>query len=155
MSFIVETGAGITDANSYETVANYRSYWLDRGVDKTSETDAEIQGRLVRGTDYLDNSYRFQGVRTYDDTTNFLEFPRTGLEYYDSNVIPQPVKEFVILAADLLKSGNIEDQSKDVASRSVGPLSISFNGFAGNTGLNRIKKILKNKNLLESGVKRV
>ncbi len=75
MAFVVEDGTGLTNSNSYISVAEYRAYCESREIDVTLDTDASIQGNLVLATDYLDMSYTFVGEA--NTTTQALEFPRT------------------------------------------------------------------------------
>lgn len=57
-TLIVETGAGLPDANSYATVAEADAYHELRENDAWgAATDAAKAGALVRATDYLDAFY--------------------------------------------------------------------------------------------------
>lgn len=74
MAFVVEDGTGLANATSYVSVQEYRDYFTDRGIDKSSEADADIQGYLVRATEYIDLNFSFCGDPL--TTTQALEFPR-------------------------------------------------------------------------------
>lgn len=68
MAFVVETGAGIKDANSYGSVDEFKSYHADRGNSITSITDPTgIQQALINATDYIDSRWRklFKGERQF------------------------------------------------------------------------------------------
>lgn len=79
MAYLVEDGTGVAGANSYDTVANFKTHHLDRGqIDSAAEfSDTEIEVGLVLATDYEDKRFgqRFKGwkrTRSQD-----LEWPRT------------------------------------------------------------------------------
>lgn len=69
MAFIVEDGTGKKGATSYATVAYFRAYMADRGIDVTTWTDAEVQACLIKATDYIDTRWRSSllGQRQYDE----------------------------------------------------------------------------------------
>lgn len=74
--FKVEDGTGLSDSNSYGTVAAFVLYWADRGTDY-SDTDAElIQQALIRASDYIDSRFsaRFKGLRLVEGQA--LAWPR-------------------------------------------------------------------------------
>jgi len=79
MAFVVEDGTGVSDANSYTSVAFYRAYFTDRGRDVSAQTDQQIQGFLVRATDFIEKRFgdRWRGSRS--TLTQALGFPRTGV----------------------------------------------------------------------------
>lgn len=80
MAFVVETGAGLSDATSYVSVADADAYHTDRGnaVWLTAETDAK-QHALVRATAFIDATYRgrFSGYPAMQ-RLQAREWPRTG-----------------------------------------------------------------------------
>ena len=74
MAFIVEDGTGLSDANSYASVQEYRDYAELRNIDVTLELDATIQGYLINATDYVELTYEYIGEALTD--TQMLSFPR-------------------------------------------------------------------------------
>ena len=52
MSLIVETGAGISNAESFASVADFRAYFASVGVDVSALLDARIEQLLRLGTNY-------------------------------------------------------------------------------------------------------
>jgi hypothetical protein len=68
-------------ADNYGTVAGYRAYWLERGVDTTVITpdDTDVLAGLVVGSEYVDGNYRgsFPGQKT-GLRPQVREWPRTG-----------------------------------------------------------------------------
>lgn len=89
---IVETGAGVPNANSYADVAFIREYAGLRRV-PISDDNAIIEGYAIDAMDLIE-SRKFKGVRTYVDQP--LAFPRTGVRtedgLYASNAIPSILK---------------------------------------------------------------
>lgn len=75
---VVEDGTGLADANSYSSIPLYTEYWNNLGVEVTA-SQAELDGALIRGAQFLDLTYgpSLVGVRMTD--TQALEFPRIGL----------------------------------------------------------------------------
>lgn len=80
MAFIVENGTGLSNANALISAGFYREYHTSRGraIDG-AVTDAQIQGWIVRATDYISKRFgtRFSGSRV--STTQALPFPREGV----------------------------------------------------------------------------
>ena len=128
IEFIVENGTGLTSATSYVSIAEYKQYYENRGIDYTATADATIQAKLNVATEYIDNNYTFIGRISNDDQS--LSFPRVGLskngDAIDSDVIPQDVKDAVCYIADKVKNGNIEQVDTGVKSESFGPVSATY-----------------------------
>lgn len=123
MAFVVEDGTGLADANSYTTVQEYRDYYTDRGIDKSSETDAQIEGYLVRGTEYIDLNFDFCGETL--TAIQALKFPRL-IDDVDVGV-PIKVKYATINMGNNISSstGNIYKDSNENIERlkeKVGPI---------------------------------
>jgi hypothetical protein len=80
VAFTVETGAGLTNSNSYISVADADAYFVERG-DATwpgSLTNLQKETALVRATSFIDAKYRmrFKGQKgTYEQA---LAWPRLG-----------------------------------------------------------------------------
>ncbi len=74
MAFLVEDGTGLATSNSYLSIADYKTYWTDRGV-TVAETDAEIQAALIRSSDYVDFNNNFIGFKSL--STQSMEWPRS------------------------------------------------------------------------------
>lgn len=116
MAFVAEDGTGLSDANSYVTVAEFRAYCADREIDVIADTDAAIQGNLIDGTDYVDLTYTFLGEATVD--TQALQFPRTRDD--EDYGVPNKVKYATIEMALQRRSGvNLfsDSESKLVSKR--------------------------------------
>lgn len=71
ITIVVEDGSGVTNANSYVSVADARIYASNRGVELPLDDD-ELAAMLIRSTDYLEaQACRFQGKPT--STTQALQ----------------------------------------------------------------------------------
>lgn len=79
MAFVVETGAGIANANSYTSEEMLEEYADDRGI--TPAASDNVEAALIRATTYID-SYRarFPGYRRFGRAQG-LEWPRIGAYY--------------------------------------------------------------------------
>lgn len=135
MSFVVEDGSGVANANSYVSAADAVTYFTDRGKTALAATaTATLQVALVLATDYIDSKFSFNGTRVLAAQT--LSWPRSGAadteEGYTvpTNVIPSVLKRAVIELAGKILEGAIllEDQDRGgmVSSLKVGPISLSY-----------------------------
>lgn len=95
MALLVQSDLGdVANANGYITVAFFKSYHDDRGVSYSPLTDDQIAQRIVLGSDFLDQRWRYKGTRLEVNQTT--EFPRESLYDSEGNLvegIPQAVKE--------------------------------------------------------------
>lgn len=83
ITITVETGAGITGANSFVSLADFKAHADQRGRIYTSVyADAVLQAALIKMGDYL-NSLPWKGVKT--GQTNPMCWPRYGTEVGGSN----------------------------------------------------------------------
>lgn len=146
MTFTVETGTGVTDANAYVAVAAANTYFAERGVASWEALDADVkQAAIIKATDYVDTRFgpRFLGTKLV--TTQGLLFPRADLYDQEGNLItytsglPKPflkaVCEYALRAAtgDLWNEPTLDKTGKIVGQRKkVGPIetetSFSFSG---------------------------
>jgi hypothetical protein len=109
---IKETGAGLTDANSYADRADGDTYHLGHlyATSWTNATDAKKEAALVMATRLIDSCYQFNGFRVRNDQA--LQWPRrrcvdpdkwgewetilrsnSGLSYFQENVIPPALRD--------------------------------------------------------------
>jgi hypothetical protein len=96
MALIVQTDDGLTaNANSYATVAEFIAYWADRGEDySTTPTTAQIESYLIKGWEYTDTAFKYNGTRL-NGRTQTTQFPRENLydcEYNLVEGIPYEIK---------------------------------------------------------------
>jgi len=91
---IVEDGTIVTGANSYMTVAEYKAYWLERGV-VGCEDDPTIEASLVVSTQYIDLNNCWKGEIVSSAQT--LDWPRSDVydeqgRLIDASTIPTLLK---------------------------------------------------------------
>lgn len=152
ISFVVETGTGSATATSYATVAQFRQYWINRGVSH-DDNDPQIQGYLNSATEYIDITFTFRGEKT--STTQALEWPRHGLSNYegyseyDSNEIPQRIIDAVCYMAAQAKAGDLNPIDEGIKSESYGPVSKAYAKTSGQRTFPACEKLLRN--LIVSG----
>jgi len=79
MAFVVETGAGLSNANSYLSVADADSYHTDHSgsSDWSGASEADKQKALRLATQYLDITYRGRWRGAKDSSTQALAWPRS------------------------------------------------------------------------------
>lgn len=93
MAFVVETGDGLTDSNSYISVDYFTSYHTDRGHSSIGTlTDNVIQQICIRATDYIDKRFgrKFRGIRR--SHTQGLSWPRLSA-YTDDRYLLADIDE--------------------------------------------------------------
>jgi len=135
MAFVVETGAGLSDANAYLSVAAFKAYHDDRGNSYYGYSDTLIEQAIVRASDYLDTRFGFIGMRL--QVTQSMEWPRTNAFYWDgrtaSSMVPAEVMEAVAeyalraLSKSLTPDPVADSSGRNVQSetKTVGPISVS------------------------------
>ena len=140
MALVVETGAGLANAESYISVADADTYHANRAnAAWVSVTDKEAA--LRKATDYMLQNYRmaWKGVRM--TATQALDWPR-GYVYREAfiyggvssfpylvadNIVPVEVKNACAELA--LKAGTADlnpDLTKDIITQTVGPISTTY-----------------------------
>jgi len=129
IQFVVENGTGKSDATSYLSVEGFRQYHENRGTDYSGESEGDIEAVLNIATEHIDNLYPYKG--RVKESTQALEFPRSYLvdrRFRDlSDVVPQEVKDATAIAAGYELDGNsLADLEEEVASRSMGPVSVTY-----------------------------
>lgn len=99
MTFTVEDGSGVTDANSYLSIAGADAFHSDRGNAAWTGTDAVKQVALIKATDYITQTFdgRWAGCMVAEDQS--LAWPRAGVDYVDNDVIPKALKQAVAILA--------------------------------------------------------
>ena len=79
ITITVETGVGVTGANSFTSLANFQAYHAARGNVLTAYTDPQQQAALVKAADYL-NGLSWRGRKTAQ--ANPLPWPRCDDQIY-------------------------------------------------------------------------
>ena len=128
----VEDGTGLSDSNSYVSVAFADDYFTSRGVSEWTalETTAK-ESALIRATDFVDNCFEWKGQKgTYEQA---LQFPRKNLtdkSGYSVVDIPTVLKQ-AVCEASLISSKGTElfmtgEQNGAVTSERIGDLSFTY-----------------------------
>lgn len=137
MPFVVETGAGLSNSNSYATVAAADEYVTDRGITGwTSLTSTVKQQALIKATDYLEATYRdaWKGDRVTE--TQALSWPRMSVYVdnflMDANVVPKPVINACIEMALKSAAGEtlIVDQGQRVKREKVDVIEVEYQDYS-------------------------
>lgn len=135
MSITVETGQAGSDSVSFCSVAQADAYFLARGNAAWAAlaTDAK-ESALVRGCDYLTQTYRgrIAGIRA--TTTQALDWPRIWVPmadsltgYYPSGVVPVEVVNANAEAALRSAQGEmLSDVDQPVIEETVGPITTRY-----------------------------
>ena len=163
MSLIVETGAGLPNAESYISVADATAYHAARGNTAWAALadDTTREQLLRKATDFMEQNYRSRWAGYMLTLTQALAWPRfevpvkgyavTGLgaasgfgAYYPSNVVPAQVAN---ACAELALRAATADLSPDKGpqkqSFKVGPISTTYvAGTRQNTMFTAIEGIL-------------
>lgn len=131
MLFIVEDGSGLTNANSYVSVSDFRAYWESRGVDYSTAPTNELQASLVKATQYLDTNFRWIGKKQTQEQA--LQWPRWYAYSPDGYVysgIPKELAHAVCEAANVEQAGtslfaSTEDGISE-KTENVGPIQTTY-----------------------------
>jgi hypothetical protein len=133
-TIIVEDGSGITDANSYVTVAELQKYCDDRGF---VLPNLALEVMIIKAMDYIEaQADRFQGY--IGNPFQRLQWPR--LDVYingflvPSDVIPEPLKKAQMqLALEVAKGVDLMPTSSGqfVVREKVGPIETQYSESVG------------------------
>lgn len=98
MALVVEDGTGLNNSNGYISVAEYKAYADERGIDYASFSDSEIeQSIVVASSDFLEAYYNFKGDILQEDQA--LKLPTDIVE------INAKVKKSTCIATNLNLDG--------------------------------------------------
>jgi len=87
MAFTVEDGTGVTGANSYMTVDEFKAYHAERGTSTSAlGSSGDMQKLLVQGADYIEQHWDFKGVKEFADDPP-LSFPRMSLRDRNGDLV--------------------------------------------------------------------
>lgn len=130
MTLIVEDGTARADAESYLSVADFKTYCDKWGYSYAGNSDTVIEQKLRLATAYIDTIFRYKGIR--QSSAQALEFPRTTLFDYSAYEVTGVPARVVKACAELAFKGFTEslyvdlDRGGQVTSESVGPISVSY-----------------------------
>lgn len=137
MAFVVETGAGLSNANSYASVSAADSYVADRGITGwTSLTQTVKEQSLVKATDYLEATYRgaWKGNRVSE--TQSLSWPRYNVIVdgfnFPANVVPTLVINACIEMALRASLGEtlLADQGQRVKREKIDVIEVEYQDYS-------------------------
>jgi len=167
IQFNVQDDTGtVSGANAYITEAEFLQYWENHGVDYSAKTSDELQVAIIRGTEYVDQRFRYQGVKLTEGQST--EWPRDDVtdcrgDYVDG--VPQEVKDATAeYAGRYLDNGSLQDDNTDgdslagrITKEKVGPIEVGYEGGIGAGGSQSFNvyptadNILKSSCLIVSG----
>jgi len=144
VTLVLEDGTGLTNSTSYVSIAEFKAYWTQNGVDYTSETDDTIALWVNSGSTFADSYFCYGGIIANMDQA--LEVPRTG--WYDSrgnsidNSVPTQLKNAVCEFAGIRQATRDTTETTGIKSKSAGPISVTYS--SGSIG-ERVKYTSANK----------
>lgn len=122
MAFVVETGAGLSNANSYASVASADSYVTERGLAGWAALTTTVKEQsLIKATDYLEQTYReaWKGYRV--TSTQALSWPRSDVVVdtfpVAANIVPTAIVRACVEMA--LRASAGEDLIADLGQQVV------------------------------------
>jgi hypothetical protein len=145
MALIPETGEGLSNANTYISLADANTYWTERG--SPSEWDsanvAEKSAALLYATAWLDDNFRWYSY-VYK-TTQSLGWPRYS--YFDdegrevpSATVHQKIKDATCeMALNHLKGNINSSDNEGIKSEKLGDASITYSGGSSSKSYSFIK----------------
>ena len=128
VTLVLEDGTGLTNSTSYVSIAEFKTYWTQNGVDYTGETDDTIALWVNSATLFADGYYCYGGVVASQEQA--LEVPRTG--WYDQrgnsldNSVPTQLKNAVCELAGIRQAERATTESTGIKSKSAGPISVTY-----------------------------
>lgn len=134
MALIVEAGSGLSNGESYASVATADAYHAARGNDAWDAVDNK-EAALRNATDYMVQAYRMRWAGYRKFATQALDWPRYEApmtdsmygNYYDSGSIPAAVVNACCALALKAAAGDLSpDLAPRVTSESVGPISVTY-----------------------------
>lgn len=137
MAFVVETGAGVPNANSYASVSAADGYVADRGIAGwTTLTTSDKQQALIKATDYLEATYRDAWKGNRITATQSLSWPRSNVIVdgflLPANAVPFAVEYSCIEMALRAASGEtlIADQGQRVKREKIDVIEIEYQDYS-------------------------
>lgn len=136
MTLVVETGAGLSTAEAYCSVAEASAYHTARGNVAWENLDTDVQEQALRSAaDYMVGEYRMRwsGVRL--NASQALDWPRSLVPrrdvaygaYYPNDAVPAEVKAACAsLALRAATAPLLKDQTQRKSSVTVGPISTTY-----------------------------
>ena len=151
MSLITEDGTGLSNAESYTSVAEALAYHAKRGNDLwATMTTTQQEQALVRATDYMLQEYRMRWLGRRVLTTQTLDWPRVGVVIEDFNgsqsfgnmgsyglfqvsyiIVPIEVKNACAVLALKAAAGELaSDLEQKVTEEIIGPITTKYDDYS-------------------------
>lgn len=132
MALVPEDGTGLSNADSYGSLAAFKTWATDRGRVYSAYDDALIEAKLRLGFDYINSVRRYKAITL--TSTQAGEFPRDGLTDWNGRAVtgvPQRVvwANFELAWAQLEGGEDLYqnlERGGRIASESVGPIATSY-----------------------------
>jgi len=128
MALVVEDGSIVANANSYITLAEFKS-WADSRNISYSDDDSVLESQILRAMDYFERLY-FIGNKANEN--QLLQWPRTEAlidgYYADATEIPKEVKIALYEATVVEATGNseLENQTRKTLRERVGDIEVEY-----------------------------
>lgn len=166
MTFVVEDGSGLADANSYLSVADADDYWSDHGAPAAwSGTTSEKETALRLASQYLDARYGKRWIGCRWSREQGLDWPRAsvlvdGFLWPVADIHPNVLVATAELALRSIENGDLlPDLSAGTGATvkkefvKVGPLASSIEYGAGGSSSHKVFALVDAilKRLLEPG----
>lgn len=137
MALVVETGAGLSTAESFASVSSADTRHSGLGnTNWTTLTTAEKEHALRRATAYMEQSYRARWTGNRHTVAQALSWPRNGVVVdgfvvIASNVVPPEVANACIDLAFKAAAGDLNaDLDRAVIREKVGPLETEYSAHS-------------------------
>jgi hypothetical protein len=130
MALTVEDGTGLAGADSFISLAAFKTACANLGYVLTAYTDPQLEVSLRKGFDYINTAWRYKGTRL--TAAQAGEFPRTDLVDWSGFTVTDVPARVVKANVELGFKGLTVDLYTDldrggrVQSESVGPISVTY-----------------------------
>lgn len=131
MALTIEDGTGKSNADSYLSLADLKTWATSRGRTAVDDSDDDVlEAKLREATEYIDAQFRFKGSRL--KATQSLEWPRAGVNDWGGLAVtgvPLRVRNACAdLACRALSESLFQDAARGgkVVSESVGAISVTY-----------------------------
>jgi hypothetical protein len=84
MTLIVEDGTVVADANSFNTVAQFKTFATNNGATAAAEADDDqVEVALIKAAQYMQQKFRLMWRGSIIEATQSLSWPRRGVPVTD------------------------------------------------------------------------
>lgn len=146
MALTPEDGTGLSNADSYCTIAFADDYLAARGFSLwATMSDTEKEQAIRRATDYMTQAYGTRWAGTRLTATQALDWPRYSVPdsangYYSSTVVPALVVKACVVLSFKAAAGDLSPDIKPLATRvKIGPIEKEY--AAGSSQIVRFRAI--------------